>query len=80
MVVEHLVGMLDADSTNESRASAAELNQYAAAFAAQNDRLVPPPLSEESLRDIRAMLSELHSQWASLAEGETMKLSFPPKA
>jgi hypothetical protein len=79
LAVEHLVGMLDADSTNEGRASAAELNQYAASFAAQNNRPVPQRLSDQSLQDIRAMVSALHSRWASLPEGETMKLSFPQR-
>src|SRR5689334_9427354 len=42
--VEHLVGMLDADSTNEGRASAAELNQYALSHASQNGRSAPRAL------------------------------------
>lgn len=78
--VEHLVGMLDADSTNQGRASAAELNDYALSHASQNGRSTPQPLTEESLRHIRATISTLHTEWVNLSEGATMRLLFPRAA
>jgi hypothetical protein len=76
--VEHLVGMLDADSTNRGRASAADLNHYAVSHASQNSRFAPRALTDESLREIRTTISALHAEWANLPEGATMKLLFPP--
>ncbi len=78
--VEHLVGMLDTDAANQNSATADELNQYAASHASQNGRSAPPPLTEESLREIRAAVSALHSEWIKLSEGATMILLFPPEA
>src|SRR4051794_21887497 len=70
--VEHLVGMLDADSPKQGGASAEELNQYARAHALQNGRSMPQALTEDSLRQIRATVSALHSDWLNLSEGATM--------
>lgn len=77
IAVEHLVGMLDADSTNGNASSAAELNEYASAFAKQNQRAASLILTEQNLTDIRGLISTLHSRWMALTEGESLKLSFP---
>lgn len=79
LAIEHLVGMFDADKTNGSAPSAADFNRYAAVFADQHNRAVPPPLSDETLAKIRALESALHSEWVALREGKIMKLSFPGK-
>lgn len=76
--VEHLVGMLDIEAASGSESSAADLNGYAAAHAAQNNRPVPIALTEKSLAEIRAKAAKLHSQWFALPTGETMRFSFPP--
>jgi hypothetical protein len=75
--VEHLVGMLDADSTNQGGASAAELNQYALSHASQNRRSAPRALTDESLREVRTTAFALHREWTNLSEGATMRLLFP---
>lgn len=80
LAVEHLVGLLDADSASGSATSAAEFNQHAAAYAAQNDRPAPQPITEEDLEQIRSMAAALHAEWLRLTEGATIRLSFPPEA
>lgn len=79
LVIEHLVGMLDADETNANLASAAELNLYAAEFASRNKLKTPVGVTADQLARIRTLTTELHRQWARLETAKSMQLWFPPK-
>ena len=72
--------MLDADETNGNHANASELNQYAAEFACRNHLQTRDELTEDQVAEIRALTTDLHSRWAGLETGTTMRLWFPPEA
>ncbi len=76
--VEHLVGLLDAESTGENQSTAELLNEYAAASAAKNSRHASRALTEATLARIRELAASLHSEWSGLLDGVSMRLTFPP--
>ena len=71
---ELIVGLLDAERSDNQHGSAAEFNANAASFLSQ---LGSPALSlvdDRQLAAIRAKMAELFDQWNALPSGQSMNL------
>jgi len=72
VIVEHLVGLLDAERASGEILGAPALRDFLAAAG------VTPPaaLTDQTLGAIRALRGELFSRWQGVAPGRSMELVF----
>jgi hypothetical protein len=68
IMVEHIVGGLDAERASRTELGATEFNALTA---------IDRPLSDTELARVRERRRELFAQWAALPAGETLVLAFP---
>lgn len=77
LLAEQLVGLFDRERVGgASPMPATEFNGYLRQLAASGNLADAPTFSDAQLDAVRRQVSELHGQWASLAAGATLKLSF----
>ena len=77
VLVEHLVGLLDAERVGGAAPmSAAELNAQVEQLTAAGRIRVSPAFTDAQLGAVRSRVGSLHDAWASLAAGATLELSF----
>ncbi|HET7585112.1 MAG TPA: hypothetical protein VFK13_09395 [Gemmatimonadaceae bacterium] len=77
VLVEHVVGMLDRERIGGADVmTAAELNAQLRQLEQEGRLECTRTFTDEELRAVRARTDALHAQWAALAPGGTMALSF----
>ena len=69
---EHVVGLLERDAA----LGAAALNQALAASLPAGTAALPIP-TDDDVRRVRALRSDLVGRWAALPAGETLRVEFP---
>ncbi len=74
---EHIVGTLQFSQSGDAGLSYDAFCE-ALSIAGQQYQLDPPVISAETLRDIRARITELVTAWRGLPRGEQIYLPFPP--
>ena len=75
--VEYIVGSFGAELSSDSRCTAKEFNDLAAAFAKSRGRPKPRPLTEGELTRVRSRMGELFARWIDLPPGRPLELKFP---
>jgi hypothetical protein len=80
VLVEHIVGFLDAERGSGALWSAAEFNEQLALASRDRGLLAHRALTEADLAGIRARRREVFGQWAALAAGESLELVFAPSS
>jgi hypothetical protein len=75
--VEVIVGCFDTQRAAGLPLTAEQCNTSAAAYFANLSRPSPVTVTEETLSQVRSVLSDLVWRWDTLAPGETLELSFP---
>ena len=80
LLVEHLVGFLDAERASGSRWTAADFQAQASQVVAEHGESVGTVPTDEMLASIRARRAELFARWAALEVGGTLELTFDPDA
>lgn len=73
---ELIAGFLDVERTNGVEWTADEFNKNAANYYAQHGLSGSCRVTDEQLKRIREMLSELIARWNALPAGETLELLF----
>ena len=76
LFVEHVVGTLDAERASGTRWTAEEFNDSLALKAKKDGRPAPRVLTDEELRQVRKLRSELFEAWHALPAGQTLELPF----
>jgi hypothetical protein len=75
-ISEMIVGVLDMERVMGERATAEELNQKLAAYAAQASLPQPRELTEEDLEGIRAKRAEMFARWEAVRPGDALEIPF----
>lgn len=77
ILVEHVVGLFDRERVGGAEPlPAAEFNAQLKRLAAMGRLSSPPELSEAQLVAARSRIDALHEEWASIAPGSTLELTF----
>jgi hypothetical protein len=81
VVVEHVVGLFDHERVGGAAPlSAAEFNSQLQRLVAAGRIPTAPAFSDAQLAAVRSRIDALHNDWAMLAPGETLTLTFEPAA
>jgi len=81
LLVEHLVGFLDAERASGSRWTAADFEAQAVQVVTEHGgESVGAVPTDAMLASIRARRAELFARWAALDAGDTLELTFDPEA
>lgn len=75
-ISEMIVGMFDLERRIGERASAEELNQKLAEYAAENSLPSQPELTEEDLARVRAMRADMFARWEAVQPGDALEIPF----
>ena len=78
LLVEHLVGFLDAERASGDAWSAAEYASQLANRGAVDAGLAPAWLTDDALNRVRARRRELFAAWRAVAPGYALELTFAP--
>ena len=80
LLVEHLVGFLNAERASGSEWTAADFHAQAAQLVAQHGDAVGAAPTDDLLASIRARRRELFARWAAVDTDGTLELTFDPDA
>jgi hypothetical protein len=77
VLVEHIVGLFDRERVGGATPlSATDFNAQVARLVAAGRVAAAPTFTDEQLAATRARIDALHDEWAALAPGATLELSF----
>jgi hypothetical protein len=71
-----IVGMFDLERRIGEPASAEELNQKVAEYAAENSLPPQPELTEEDLARVRTIRAEMFARWEAVQPGDALEIPF----
>jgi hypothetical protein len=76
LVVEHIVGALDAERNVGAMWTTAEFNEHLALAAPARQTVAPPTVNDEQLARLHATRHELFARWRALPPGDSLELPF----
>jgi hypothetical protein len=75
-ISEAIVGILDMERRTGERASATEVNQRLAEYAAENSLPQPREITEDGLAKVRGTRAEMFAKWEALPPGDALEVPF----